>query len=212
MATATPAPVEINLHQKSHLLVVRFSDGASFEYPCEYLRVFSPAAEVKASQTPVTGKEKVNIERLEPQGQYAIRVVFDDGHDTGIYSWETLYALGKKKEENWQKYLNRLEAMGYHREAGIPQVRHIKLFYFSWLVNKLGKQQEELQLPESVQTIEQLLQLLGRRRPDFAPLFEKEVIRPTINKQFAEFFTKLEDGDEIALVPTSPTPPPTPDA
>jgi DUF971 family protein/molybdopterin converting factor small subunit len=212
MATEIPVPVEINLHQKSHLLVIRFSDGAEFGYPCEYLRVFSPAAEVKASQTPVTGKEKVNIERLEPQGQYAVRVVFDDGHDTGIYSWETLYSLGQKRDENWRRYLQRLEAIGYQRNAEASQNRRIKIFYFSWLVNKLGKQQEEIQLPSSVQTIEQLLQLLGRRRPEFSPLFEKASIRPTINKQFAEFFTRLEDGDEVALVPTSPTPPPTPDA
>ncbi len=105
MTKDIPLPTEINLHQKSHILAIRFSDAASFEYPCEYLRVFSPAAEVKASRTPVTGKEQVNIERIEPQGQYAIRLVFDDGHDTGIFSWETLYALGKNKQQNWQNYL-----------------------------------------------------------------------------------------------------------
>lgn len=212
MATATPIPVEINLHQKSHILAIRFSDGASFEYPCEYLRVFSPAAEVKASNTPVTGKEHVNIDRIEPQGQYAIRLLFDDGHDTGIYSWGSLYRLGQKKEDNWRDYLKKLDTIGYRRDERIEQERRIKILYFSWLVNKLGKQQEEILLPNSIRNIEELLKLLSHRRPGFAPLFEKQMIRPTINKQFAEFFTQLEDGDEVGLVPTSPTPPPTPDA
>lgn len=212
MPTEIPIPVEINLHQKSHLLIIRYSDGASFDYPCEYLRVFSPAAEVKTSKTPVTGKEQVNIQRIEPQGQYAIQLFFDDGHDTGIYSWETLYALGKNREKNWSDYLNRLEKIGYQRKADIQQERRIKVFYFSWLVNKLGKQQEEILLPESVRNIEGLLKLLALRRPDLAPLFDPKRLRPTINKQFAEFFTQLENGDEVALVPNSPTPPATPNA
>jgi DUF971 family protein/molybdopterin converting factor small subunit len=212
MAKEIPVPTEIYHHQKSHLLAIRFSDGANFEYPCEYLRVFSPAAEVKASSTPVTGKEQINIERIEPQGQYAIRLIFDDGHDTGIYSWETLYALGRDKARNWQDYLKRLDQIGYRRQHDKPQNRSIKVFYFSWLVNKLGRQQEEIQLPESVVDIEGLLKLLSLRRPEYAPLFEKTLVRPTINKQFAEFFTRLEDGDEVALVPNQPTPPATPDA
>jgi DUF971 family protein/molybdopterin converting factor small subunit len=212
MAKEIPVPTEINLHQKSHLLAIRFSDGASFEYPCEYLRVFSPAAEVKASSTPVTGKEQVNIERIEPQGQYAIRLIFDDGHDTGIYSWETLYALGSNKGRNWQDYLERLQRIGYQRRDDTPRNRRIKVFYFSWLVNKLGRQQEEIQLPDSVADIEGLLKILRLRRPEHSPLFEKQLIRPTINKQFAEYFTRLEDGDEVALVPTQPTPPATPNA
>jgi DUF971 family protein/molybdopterin converting factor small subunit len=212
MAKDIPIPSEINLHQKSHLLAIRFSDGASFEYPCEYLRVFSTAAEVKTRETPVTGKEQVNIVNIEPQGQYAIRLVFDDGHDTGIYSWETLYSLGQNKQQNWQNYLHRLAQIGYQRKTKSAQNRTIKVFYFSWLVNKLGKQHEAIPLPESVVDIDGLLKLLGRRRPEYAPLFEKSLIRPTINKQFAEYFTRLEDGDEVALVPTRPTPPATPDA
>jgi DUF971 family protein/molybdopterin converting factor small subunit len=212
MVKEIPVPTEINLHQKTRLLVIRFSDGAGFEYPCEYLRVFSPAAEVKASTRPVTGKEQVNIERIEPQGQYAVRLIFDDGHDTGIYSWETLYALGRDKAKNWQDYLDRLERIGYQRQDDKAKNRKIKVFYFSWLVNKLGRQQEDIQLPESVSDIEGLLKLLRLRRPEYAPLFEKSLIRPTINKQFAEFFTRLEDGDEVALVPTQPTPPATPNA
>ena len=101
-------PTEINLHAKSRLLSIVFSDGARFQLPCEYLRVFSKAA---GPDTLVTGKEAVNIERIDPQGQYAIRILFDDGHDTGIYSWDTLYALGTHQEANWADYLQRLEQL-----------------------------------------------------------------------------------------------------
>jgi DUF971 family protein/molybdopterin converting factor small subunit len=211
MSKASPIPVEINLHQKSRLLALRFSDGANFELPCEYLRVFSTAAEVKSGSTLVTGKEQVNIERIEPQGQYAIRLVFDDGHDTGIYSWETLYRLGAEQEQNWRAYLEKLEAKGYQRQDSQAKERRIKLFYFSWLANKTGRETEEINLPQSVATIADLLKLLKMRRPGLAPIFDESLLRPTINKQFAEFFTRLEDGDEVALVPNRPTPPATPD-
>lgn len=205
-----PIPTEINLHQKTRLLVIQFSDGARFEYPAEYLRVYSTAAEVKASTTPITGKESVNIVNIEPQGQYAVRLTFDDGHDTGIYSWETLYSLGKNHQTKWADYLARLDKIGYERDADASAQREIKVFYFSWLVNKTGKQEEKIILPPSIVDIEGLLAYLQRRRPDLAPLFDKERIRPTINKQFAEMFTRLEHGDEVALVPTTPTPPATP--
>ena len=211
MTTETPIPIEINLHRKSRLLALRFSDGASFELPCEYLRVFSTAAEVKASDTPVTGKESVNIEKIEPQGQYAIRLVFDDGHDTGIYSWETLYRLGKEQQSNWKRYLERLETIGYERQDEVEKERRVKLFYFSWLADKTGKESEEIQLPQSVVTISDLLKLLTMRRSEIAPVFDESLLRPTVNKQFAEFFTRLEDGDEVALVPNRPTPPATQD-
>jgi DUF971 family protein/molybdopterin converting factor small subunit len=211
MNTESPIPVEINLHQKSRLLLLRFSDEASFKLPCEYLRVFSTAAEVKASDRPVTGKESVNIEKIEPQGQYAIRITFDDGHDTGIYSWETLYRLGTEYEENWHNYLEKLDRIGYQRQSTEQKDREIKLFYFSWLANKTGKEAEALQLPQSVSTVSDLLKLLRMRRPELAPVFDEALLRATINKQFAELFTRLENGDEVALVPNQPTPPATPD-
>jgi DUF971 family protein/molybdopterin converting factor small subunit len=212
MSKESPIPVEIKLHQKSRLLSLRFSDGASFELPCEYLRVFSTAAEVKAGEAPVTGKESVNIERIEPQGQYAVRLIFDDGHDTGIYSWETLYRLGRDQERNWREYLQRLESLGYRREEDTAAERRVKLYYFAWLAAKTGRESEELSLPASVTTIADLLRLLRMRRPSLAPLFDENLLRPTLNKQFAEFFSRLEHGDEVALVPNRPTPPATPDA
>ncbi|MBW9266402.1 MAG: gamma-butyrobetaine hydroxylase-like domain-containing protein [Candidatus Thiodiazotropha sp. (ex. Lucinisca nassula)] len=211
MSSESPTPIEINLHQKSRLLVLRFSDGMSFELPCEYLRVFSTAAEVKASDAPVIGKESVNITKIEPQGQYAIRLIFDDGHDTGIYSWETLYQLGVKQEKNWNNYLKTLETIGYTRQENGQGERKIKLYYFSWLANKTGRESEELVLPPSVTTISELLKLLRNRRHQVAQVFDESLLRPTINKQFAEFFSRLEDGDEVALIPNRPTPPATPD-
>lgn len=106
-------PTEINLHAKSRLLSIVFSDGARFQLPCEYLRVFSKAA---GPDTLVTGKEAVNIERIDPQGQYAIRILFDDGHDTGIYSWDLLYDYGVNQDTMWRDYLKRLQEAGASRE------------------------------------------------------------------------------------------------
>lgn len=115
-----PNPTEINLNQKSRLLTVSFDDGVSFEMSCEYLRVHSPSAEVQGhgpgQETLQTGKETVNIENIEAVGNYAIKPFFDDGHNSGIFSWETLYVLGKNQEINWQSYLQKLEAAGYTRK------------------------------------------------------------------------------------------------
>ena len=110
-----PIPTEISLHRKSRLLNISFSDGKTFSLPCEYLRVNSHAAEVTSRRTPEIGKEQVNIDRIEPQGSYAIRIAFDDGHDTGIYSWETLYDMGRNRDAYWADYLARLEAAGHKR-------------------------------------------------------------------------------------------------
>ena len=108
----TIKPTEISLHQKSHVLEIAFEDGERFNYTCEYLRCFSPSAEVLQ-----VGKENVNIENIEQVGNYAVCLHFDDGHNTGIYSWDTLYKLGKNMEENWANYLKRLEAAGHKRNV-----------------------------------------------------------------------------------------------
>ncbi len=112
-------PTEITLNRRSRMLRVAFDDGASFEMSCEYLRVHSPSAEVQGhgpgQEKLQTGKESVNIDTIEPVGNYAIKPRFDDGHATGIFSWDTLYALGKHQAQNWQRYLDRLKAAGYER-------------------------------------------------------------------------------------------------
>ncbi len=116
----TPRPTDIKLHQKSRYLEVAFDDGRHFDLPCEYLRVFSPSAEVRGhgpgQEVLQTGKENVNITAIEPVGAYAVVLRFDDGHDTGIYSWETLYELGVNQEDYWKAYLERLQQAGYVRK------------------------------------------------------------------------------------------------
>jgi len=204
-------PTDIGLHRKSRLLSIAFDDGVTFELPYEYLRVFSKAAEVRTMGRPVTGKEGVNIEHIEPQGQYGVRILFDDGHDTGIYSWDTLYALGADREWNWAAYLKELEQIGYRRREPQQAEKRIKLLYFGWLAQKLRKETEELVAPPSVVDVDTLLVWLGRRKLGAAPLFDRERVRVTLNKQFAEGFSRLHDGDEVGIIPTSPTAPATPD-
>jgi DUF971 family protein len=118
--TDTPKPTEISLHKKSRMLEITFADGEHFEFSCEFLRVHSPSAEVQGhgpgQGVLQLGKENVVINKIEPVGSYAIQPSFDDGHDTGIYSWETLYDLGKNKDKYWQEYLDKLEAAGHKRK------------------------------------------------------------------------------------------------
>lgn len=112
-------PLEIRLRKGSRLLCIEFDDGSRFELPFEYLRVHSPSAEVKGhgpgQEVLQTGKEQVQVDRIEPIGHYAVRLVFNDGHDTGLYTWKYLYELGRDKDSNWQAYLDRLAAAGYSR-------------------------------------------------------------------------------------------------
>jgi DUF971 family protein len=102
-------------------LAVSFADGSSFVLPAEYLRVHSPSAEVKGhgggEGVLVTGKEQVNIERIEPVGRYAVRLVFDDGHASGLFTWPILYDLGRAQARNWQRYLERLQLAGIRRSG-----------------------------------------------------------------------------------------------
>ena len=119
-ASDTPAPTEIKLHQKSRVLEIAFSDGKSFRLPYEFLRVYSPSAEVRGhgpgQEVLQTGKKDVDILSLEPVGSYAVQPHFSDGHATGIYSWEYLYELGRDHDALWQRYLGRLAAAGGSRE------------------------------------------------------------------------------------------------
>ncbi|WP_047237719.1 gamma-butyrobetaine hydroxylase-like domain-containing protein, partial [Chromobacterium subtsugae] len=114
VAPQAAQPVEIQLHQVSKMLEIAFDDGARFELPCEYLRVHSPSAEVRGhgvgQETLQTGKRQVGITALEPVGHYALKITFDDGHDSGLYSWTYLYELGAKRDQYWQEYLDKLAA------------------------------------------------------------------------------------------------------
>jgi DUF971 family protein len=112
-------PTAINLHKISRTLELDFEDGSNFKLPLEYLRVYSPSAEVQGhapgQEVLQVGKEDVNVDSIEPIGHYAIKLVFDDNHDSGIYSWDYLYELGVTYDERWQAYLERLEAGGHKR-------------------------------------------------------------------------------------------------
>ena len=116
----TPSPTEIKLHQKSHLLEVSFNNGEHFEFSFEFLRVFSPSAEVRGhgigQEKLQIGKRDIDITRIEPVGNYAIRPVFSDGHESGLYSWDVLYELGKHQDELWQAYLKKLQEAGASRD------------------------------------------------------------------------------------------------
>ncbi|HEY8520262.1 MAG TPA: DUF971 domain-containing protein [Gammaproteobacteria bacterium] len=126
MADASSPPIEIKLHKRSRELEIEFADGVRGRLSAEYLRVHSPSAEVKGhgggEGVLVAGKKDVGIERIEPVGHYAVRLVFDDGHNTGLYTWPILYDLCRHHDANWRRYLERLERAGKSRErpAGGP--------------------------------------------------------------------------------------------
>lgn len=126
-----PTPTEIKLHQKSRVLEIAFSDGRSFSLPYEFLRVFSPSAEVRGhgpgQEVLQTGKRNVDIASVDPVGSYAVQPTFSDGHATGIYAWDYLYALGIDQDKMWNDYLKKLAAAGATRDpvqgltSAIPQ-------------------------------------------------------------------------------------------
>lgn len=121
-----PTPSGIKLHREARVLEVRYADGQQFTLPCEYLRVFSPSAEVRGHglEEPVLvpGKAQVNISQIVPVGRYAVRLVFDDGHDTGLYSWDVFWALGQEHDKNWARYLHRMAEHGMTRERDLVKL------------------------------------------------------------------------------------------
>ena len=122
-----PLPTEITLHQASRALEISFADGKTFRLPCEFLRVFSPSAEVRGhgpgQETLQLGKHEVGIRVAEPVGHYAVKLVFDDGHDSGLYSWEYLHELGTTYAEKWQHYLDRVAGLGLPYPTPVPKHR-----------------------------------------------------------------------------------------
>jgi DUF971 family protein len=125
---STPAPTEIKLHQVSRILELAFANGRRFRLPYEFLRVYSPSAEVRGhghgQETLQVGKKNVSISGVEAVGHYAIRPAFSDGHESGLYSWEYLYELGEQHDALWQRYLDRLAAAGASRDDERPAARN----------------------------------------------------------------------------------------
>lgn len=116
-----PRPTDIKLHQKSRVLELVFDDGFECNLTCEYLRISSPSAEVQGhgpgQEVLQVGKHDVGISQLEPSGNYALKIHFDDGHNSGLFTWDYLYSLGKHYEKNWQSYLDKLAAAGKSRKG-----------------------------------------------------------------------------------------------
>ena len=119
-----PTPEEITVHGQSRVLEVSFSDGSAFRIPFELMRIYSPSAEVQGhgpgQEVLQTGKRMVELETLEPVGNYAVQPRFSDGHDTGIFSWDYLYFLGSQQEQLWAQYAQRLRAAGVERDVAMP--------------------------------------------------------------------------------------------
>lgn len=119
-------PASIKLHRQSRVLDVAYADGTRYALPCEYLRVFSPSAEVRGhtggEPTLVPGKRNVAIDKVDPVGSYAVRLVFDDGHSTGLYSWDVLDDLGAHQPEYWARYLERMAEHGLSRDSGVTKL------------------------------------------------------------------------------------------
>jgi DUF971 family protein len=122
LTTSSPRPLDIRLHQASRLLEIKFDNNTECMLSCEFLRVYSPSAEVRGHGQEVlqTGKENVNITGIEPIGNYAVKLIFSDGHDTGLYSWDYLYELAGNYDALWMDYLSKLDAAGVKRNAPQP--------------------------------------------------------------------------------------------
>jgi len=192
-------PTQIKLHQKSRLLEVHFNDQTSYKLPCEYLRVYSPSAEVRAAKNrgeTIVDKQQVSISGIEPVGQYAVRLIFDDGHDSGIYSWKTLKDLGENYSRYWQDYVQRIT----HLQTRIRQAGDkIRVLFFVALVDEVGCESLELDLGDENKTVEDVLNQL--RQKFASSLLQAELLTVTVNKQFVQASQLLYAGDEIALAP-----------
>ena len=121
----TPTPQSITVHGQSRVLEVSFADGAMFRIPFELMRIYSPSAEVQGhgpgQEVLQTGKRGVELDALDPVGNYAVQPRFSDGHDTGIFSWDYLYFLGSREKDLWAQYTARLQAAGVDRDSAMPE-------------------------------------------------------------------------------------------
>ena len=200
---STPVtPTAIKLHRKSRLLEIAFSDNMRFLYPCEYLRVLAHEPKGQGSDKPVYGKRLVEITHIEPQGTTTLQLEFDDGFSCS-YAWEDLHALGTDYERNWEDYLQALQDHGLDRGDAAAGKARIKLLYFIQLAKLTGRDEEEVELPDTVTHVESLLVWLCSRKPGWEESFAPGKVQVTVNRHFAEPYTLVEDGDEVAIVPRS---------
>jgi DUF971 family protein/molybdopterin converting factor small subunit len=201
-----PYPTEIKLHQRTHVLELKYGDGSQFMLPAEYLRVYAPdedgEVDFHLGRVP-TGKETVTITSITPVGNHAVKLDFDDGFGSGPYGWGTLYELGERRAELWDHYLTRLEKKGYRRRVDAAG-GHLKLLYFAKLVDRLGRGSEEVDAPAAVTDVGALLAWLRAREGAWELYLADDQVRVTVNRAFARADTPVADGDEIAIVPSHP--------
>jgi len=191
-------PTGIKLHKKSRYLEILYPNGDVFNLPCEYLRVFSPAAEEKVLRSRgsvVKGKKDVNISAINPVGSYALQIIFDDGHETGIYSWARLYDMAVNLKRDWEDRDLAAYEEGPHRQ----DERTIIILYFAALAKRLGLESETVTLPDEVATIDDLIPWLMTRRGEWRKALAR-TLKITVNRRFVGMADEIRDGDEIALV------------
>lgn len=203
-----PAPTRITLERKARVLVIDFDDGTSFRLPCAYLRAFSPSREAAG---PPAGSRRagaaapVDIERIEAVGHYALRLVFDDGHDTGVYSFDTLYRLGRDQAANQAAERDRRARAGEDRprlwDSSEEDWIEVRLLYFSGVADLLGRTAEEVTPPAGVHTLAALIGWLRERGEPWRSALAPGAIAVTVNKRFVTRNEGLLSGDEISIRP-----------
>jgi len=191
-------PTGIKLHKKSRYLEITYPDGDIFNLPCEYLRVFSPAAEERAGRRMgrvIRGKEDINISAINPVGSYALQIIFDDGHETGIYSWARLYDMAKNLKSDWEDR----DLTAHEEDQDEQGERTISILYFATLAKRLGLESETISLPDEVVTINDLIPWLMTRRGEWKKALAG-TLKITVNRRFVGMADMIRGGDEIALV------------
>ena len=207
-------PREIRLDRKRRILYIEFADDMGYALPFEYLRIFSPADDAGlhlrhrgSGIDPLVGKEKVMIESIEPVGGYAVRLRFDDGHDTGVYSFDTLRRLGRDRDRNQAHYLDQLERTGHSRprtwDSPEDDWVELKILYFAGVADALDRLSEEVFLPDGIHTVDALLEWLRERGDPWASVLRPDRVRISVNRRFSLLSTRVLDGDEIAITPST---------
>lgn len=192
-----PVPTGIKLHKKSRYLEIIYPEGDVFKLPCEYLRLFSPTAEEKISRSKVShakARHDVNISAINPVGSYALQIVFDDGRETGIYSWSRLYDMAMNLKKDWEDRSPSLTDVTKNKEAK----RTITIFYLSVLAKRLGLENETITLAEDIATIDDLIPWLMTRRGEWKRALAG-TLKITMNHRFVRMTDLISDGDEVAL-------------
>ena len=190
-------PSTINYHRKSAILQLTYTDGKSLELSSEYLRT-----QLDHTAAPFVTPPDIAIDKIEPDSDDSLRIDFNDGYSSQGVTWNLLYTLGTNYEKNWQQYLANLKRNGLQRHETQTGSIDITLLYFTNALLQISNtENEKIQLPAGMQDVRGLLSTLRRRGEHWQQAFAEDKVQVTVNKQFAELFTRLEAGDEIALVP-----------